>query len=65
MPIAFVPDWSKGDYVENRSTLSVGDVGSRDFVPLPDYNDIVSDFLSNFTYLTVFAGSYVDADREE
>ena len=65
MPLAFVPDWRKGSYIENRGDLHLDEVGSGDFVSLPDYANIQSDFLSNYTYITVHAGAYMDTHREE
>lgn len=63
MPIAFVPDWRKSDYVDQRSSLDYGNVKQGDLIPLPRIEDLKSDFNSNFTYLTMFRGKYMDEDR--
>lgn len=63
MPIAFVPDWRKSDYVDQRSSLDYGNVKQGDLIPLPRIEDLKNDFNSNFTYLTMFRGKYMDEDR--
>ncbi len=63
MPIAFVPDWRKSDYVNRRQELTYGEVAQEDLIPLPDYDDMKTDFNSLFTYITVFKGAYMDEDR--
>lgn len=54
MPIAFVPDWTKSDYIERRHELTYDEITQEDLVPLPDYDDMKTDFNSMFTYITVF-----------
>jgi murein DD-endopeptidase MepM/ murein hydrolase activator NlpD len=63
MPLAFVPDWRKSDYIDQRGTLEYASVKQSDLVPLPRIEDIKSDFNSSFTYLTMFRGKYMDEDR--
>lgn len=65
MPIAFVPDWKKADYINNRATLDYSAVNQNDLVPLPRFEDIKTDFNSMFTYLTVFKGKYMDEERQQ
>lgn len=63
MPIAFVPDWRKSDYIDQRASLDYSVVKQTDLVPLPRIENIKDDFNSNFTYLTMFRGKYMDEDR--
>jgi len=63
MPIAFVPDWRKSDYVDRRAELTYGEIAQDDLIPLPKYSDILSDFNSLFTYITVYKGAYMDEER--
>lgn len=63
MPIAFVPDWRKSDYIDQRANLDYSAVKQTDLVPLPRIEQIKNDFNSNFTYLTMFRGKYMDEDR--
>ncbi len=63
MPIAFVPDWKKSDYINQRATLDYGSVNQSDLIPLPSIGTIKTDFNSLFTYLTVFRGRYMDEER--
>jgi len=35
MPIAFVPDWKKADYINQRATLDYSVVNQNDLIPLP------------------------------
>ncbi len=63
MPIAFVPDWKKADYIDQRATLDYSAVNQYDLIPIPRVDDIKTDFNSIFTYLTVFRGRYMDEDR--
>ncbi len=65
MPIAFVPDWRKADYIDNRATLDYSVVNQYDLIPIPRLEDIKTDFNSIFTYLTVFRGQYMDEDRRQ
>lgn len=64
MPIAFVPDWKKADYIDRRATLDYGSVDQYDLIPTPSFGNIKNDFNSLFTYLTVFRGRYMDEERE-
>lgn len=59
------PYWKKSDYIEKRATLDYSDVDQNDLIPLPDVNDLKTDFNSLFTYLTVFTGKYMDENREQ
>lgn len=63
MPLAFVPDWKKADYINNRATLDYSAVNQFDLVPLPRFENLTTDFNSMFTYLTVFRGRYMDEER--
>lgn len=63
MPLAFVPDWRKADYINQRATLDYSSVNQNDLVPLPPFATLKTDFNSMFTYLTVFRGRYMDEDR--
>lgn len=54
MPIAFVPDWKKSDYIDRRQELTYGEIAQDDLMPLPAYSDMKTDFNSLFTYITVF-----------
>lgn len=63
MPLAFVPDWRKSDYINERGSLDYSVVKQTDLIPLPRIEDIKNDFNSNFTYLTMFRGKYMDEDR--
>lgn len=63
MPIAFVPDWKKADYIDNRATLDYAAVNQFDLIPIPRSEDIKTDFNSMFTYLTMFRGRYMDEER--
>lgn len=63
MPIAFVPDWKKNDYVERRQELTYFEIEQDDLIPLPRYSDMKRDFNSLFTYITVFKGAYMDEER--
>jgi murein DD-endopeptidase MepM/ murein hydrolase activator NlpD len=62
-PIAFVPDWRKSDYIDQRASLDYSAVKQSDLIPLPKIDQIQNDFNSKFTYLTVFRGKYMDEDR--
>ncbi len=61
--MAFVPDWRKSDYIDRRSALDYSAVNQNDLMPLPRMEDIKTDFNSNFTYLTMFRGKYMDEER--
>jgi len=63
MPLAFVPDWRKSDYIDQRGSLDYASVKQTDLIPLPKIEDIKTDFNSSFTYLTMFRGKYMDEDR--
>lgn len=63
MPLAFVPDWKKADYINQRATLDYSAVNQGDLIPLPSIRTIKTDFNSMFTYLTVFRGRYMDEER--
>ncbi len=63
MPLAFVPDWRKADYIDNRATLDYSVVKQEHLIPLPKYESMKTDFNSLFTYLTVFRGKYMDETR--
>lgn len=63
MPIAFVPDWKKNDYIDRRQDLTYEEIAQDDLIPLPDYEDLKTDFNSLFTYITVFKGAYMDEER--
>jgi len=63
MPIAFVPDWKKADYIDQRATLDYSAVNQYDLIPIPRVEEIKTDFNSIFTYLTVFRGRYMDEER--
>ncbi|MBP6921259.1 peptidoglycan DD-metalloendopeptidase family protein [Candidatus Gracilibacteria bacterium] len=63
MPLAFVPDWKKADYINQRGTLDYGVVNQNDLIPVPSIKNIMTDFNSMFTYLTVFRGRYMDENR--
>jgi len=63
MPIAFVPDWRKSDYVDRRAEITYDEIAQDDLIPLPKYGDMFTDFNSLFTYITVFKGSYMDEER--
>lgn len=63
MPLAFVPDWSKSNYVERRQEITYGEISQNDLIPLPDYDNIHTDFNSLFTYITVFKWAYMDEGR--
>ena len=63
MPLAFVPDWKKSDYIDRRQSLNYSSVNQNDLIPLPRIENIKSDFNSNFTYITMFRGKYMDEDR--
>lgn len=63
MPIAFVPDWRKSDYIDRRAEITYDEIAQDDLIPLPKYSDMFSDFNSLFTYITVFEGAYMDEDR--
>ncbi len=63
MPMAFVPDWRKSDYIDRRGALDYSAVNQNDLIPLPKIENIKSDFNSNFTYLTMFRGKYMDEER--
>lgn len=63
MPMAFVPDWRKSDYIDRRGALDYSAVNQNDLVPLPRIEDLKTDFNSNFTYLTMFRGKYMDESR--
>ncbi len=63
MPIAFVPDWKKADYIDQRYSLDYGQVNQFDLLPIPKYENLKNDFNSLFTYITVFKGRYMDEDR--
>lgn len=63
MPIAFIPDWKKWDYVDRRHEITYQEVYQEDLIPLPDYKDLKNDFNSLFTYITVFKWSYMDEER--
>lgn len=63
MPIAFVPDWKKADYIDQRATLDYSAVNQYDLIPTPRIDDLKTDFNSMFTYLTVFRGRYMDEER--
>ena len=62
-PLAFVPNWRVGNYIENRGRLRATDVARNDYIPLPDHDEIHSDFNSHFTYMNLHMGSYMDEDR--
>ena len=63
-PIAFVPDWQNhADFVERRGSLTYREVQGA-LIPLPDYDDIRSDYNSKFTWLTVYMGRYLDETRQ-
>lgn len=64
MPIAFVPDWKKSDYIDRRYELTYEEIAQEDLIPLPNYKDMETDFNSLFTYITVFKGAYMDEERE-
>ena len=63
MPIAFIPDWRKSDYINQRATLDYSYVNQNDLIPIPSIDAIKTDFNSLFTYLTVFRGRYMDEER--
>lgn len=63
MPIAFIPDWRKSDYINQRATLDYSFVNQNDLIPIPSIDAIKTDFNSLFTYLTVFRGRYMDEER--
>lgn len=63
MPLAFVPDWKKADYINQRATLDYSVVNQNDLIPVPSIKNIFTDFNSMFTYLTVFRGRYMDEER--
>lgn len=63
MPLAFVPDWKKADYINQRATLDYSAVNQSDLIPIPSIKTIYTDFNSMFTYLTVFRGRYMDEER--
>jgi len=63
MPIAFVPDWRKADYINQRAKLDYSFVNQNDLIPLPKIIDLKTDFNTMFTYLTVFRGRYMDEER--
>lgn len=63
MPIAFVPDWKKSDYIDRRTTLVYDTIPESDLIPLPKYADIKNDFNSLFTYITAHTGAYMDENR--
>jgi len=63
MPLAFVPDWKKADYINQRATLDYSVVNQNDLIPVPSIKNIYTDFNSMFTYLTVFRGRYMDEER--
>jgi len=54
MPIAFVPDWKKSDYIDRRQELTYEEIDQEDLIPVPKYEDMKTDFNSLFTYITVF-----------
>jgi hypothetical protein len=54
MPIAFVPDWKKSDYIDRRQELTYQEISQDDLIPLPEYKNIKTDFNSLFTFITVF-----------
>lgn len=64
MPLAFVPDWKKADYIDRRATLDYSSVDQFDLIPIPPFANVKTDFNSLFTYLTVFRGRYMDEERE-
>ncbi len=64
MPIAFIPDWRKSDYIDQRANLDYSSVKQTDLIPLPRVENIKNDFNSNFTYLTMFRGKYMDEERQ-
>lgn len=64
MPLAFVPDWKKSDYIDKRASLDYSEVDPNDLIPLPRSEDIKTDFNSIFTYLTMFTGKYMDEERQ-
>ncbi len=63
MPIAFVPDWKKSDYIDKRAALDYGVVQQNDLIPLPGPENMTTDFNTKFTYLTLFMGKYMDEER--
>lgn len=63
MPIAFVPDWRKSDYVDRRAELTYDEIAQDDLIPLPRYSAMFTDFNSLFTYITVYKGAYMDEER--
>jgi murein DD-endopeptidase MepM/ murein hydrolase activator NlpD len=65
MPLAFVPDWRKADYINQRATLDYSVVNQNDLIPLPKISDLKTDFNSMFTYLTLFRGRYMDEERTQ
>lgn len=46
MPLAFVPDWKKADYINQRATLDYGVVNQNDLIPIPSIKTIKTDFNS-------------------
>jgi hypothetical protein len=64
MPIAFVPDWRKSDYIDRRAEVTYSEIAQDDLIPLPKYSDMLTDFNSLFTYITVYKGAYMDEERQ-
>jgi len=52
-PMAFVPNWRVGTYIDDRAHLRANDVAKNDYIPLPDSDDIETDFNSYFTYMNM------------
>ena len=63
-PIAFVPNWKVGNYVEDRAFLNAYDVALNDYIKLPDVDDVNTSWNSYFTYMNMHLGAYLDEDRE-
>lgn len=64
MPLAFVPDWKKSDYIERRLTLDYDTISQEDLIPLPKWGDVHKDFNALFTYITAYMWAYLDENRE-
>ena len=65
MPLEFIPNWEKKDFIIQRHTLLFSPLTTDDLMFLPSPKDIHTSFLSNFTYMTLFTGAYMDPDRGE
>lgn len=62
-PLAFVPNWRVGNYIEDRAGLRATEVAKNDYIPLPDPEDIHDDFNAHFTFMNLHLGAYMDEDR--